>query len=374
MENELLLFVMGVVCLVCLGLEKRVAWVVHVSGVCLIIMVALLLASVGLIPNNHPLYDLLSGPNIPIAIALMVFALNLDDILTLPKSLLIIYVIGIITSIIGSVTSALIAAPSLGAANAAKLAAQFAASYIGGGENCVAMKKILDIPNELFVAGFAVDNVLTSIWMVATIVFARIAPTEGQTAGKTTGKDAPASDGQVTTLVDVLFSITLALFSVLASRFLSKHVGLMHPLLYITLIAFGLSQNKLVREHLRPSYLLGTLFFAPFFFSIGAISDLRTLADLPIAVAVMPTVVVAIHGLLIYALGWMLKISSYETSLASQSLIGGPATAVALAQVKNWKAGISMGLIIGLVGYATANFFAMGVYHLSLYLIERGSH
>jgi uncharacterized membrane protein len=59
-----------------------------------------------------------------------------------------------------------------------------------------------------------------------------------------------------------------------------------------------------------------------------------------------------------------------ETSLASQVLIGGPATGVALAQVKRWRSGVSMGLLTGLMGYATANYFAVGVYHLSVYLIK----
>jgi uncharacterized membrane protein len=65
---------------------------------------------------------------------------------------------------------------------------------------------------------------------------------------------------------------------------------------------------------------------------------------------------------------YYLGVTRISTVIASQSLIGGPATAVAIAQAKNWKSGISIGIILGVLGYAVANFFGVLVYNFLQFL------
>ena len=171
------------------------------------------------------------------------------------------------------------------------------------------------------------------------------------------------------TLVKVLASISAAFLVNEASKLASRHIGFLHPILYLGIIGLIVGQIVHIRRFLAPSYLLGTLLFTQFFFSIGAISDLRALSRLHPAVIAMPFIVVSIHGILIYGSAHFLRIASLETSLASQSLIGGPATAMALAQSKGWRSGISLGLIVGVLGYAVANYFGIAVFHISTWLL-----
>ena len=365
MSSETLLMIMSAVVLFCLVIERRVALMAHISGACLIIMISLFLANIGVVPSTHPLYDLFSGPAVPIALALILFSLDFRELRSLPRSLLFIWGIGVIASSIGGIIAALIANKGLGP-DAPKLAAQLTASYIGGGENAVAMQKILDIPSELFLGCFGVDNIVTSIWMVTTMVLARSAPQEITISAN----NAEDSSGQKVTLVKILASITAACLVNEASKMASKYIGFLHPILYLGIIGLAVGQVKQIRKFLAPSYLIGTLLFTQFFFSIGAISDLRVLSRLHWAVIAMPFIVVSIHGVLIYGSAHFFRIASLETSLASQSLIGGPATAMALAQAKGWRSGISLGLIVGVLGYAVANYFGIAVFHISSWLIN----
>jgi uncharacterized membrane protein len=365
--TEGLLTVIALVCVTCLTLERRVAWLAHISGVCLIITVALFLATLGLIPSAHPVYDFFTGPTIPIALALMVLSLDYKELIRIPRSLMVVYVFGVAGTVLGAVLATVLAARALGM-DAALLAAQFSASYIGGGENAVAMQKILNIPNELFVAGFAIDNLLTSAWMVMTLAFARSKPVELETAEANQAATRVADDTNVN-MIDMLVCIAAAFIAHGISIWLSRTVGFLHPILYLTLVAFLLGQIPFVKLRVKPAYLLGSLLFAAFFFSIGAISDLRALVGLHWQVMLMPLVVVAVHGVIIYGAGHYFRVPTLMTSLASQSLIGGPSTAVALAQARGWKSGVSLGLIAGVLGYAIANYFGFGVYQLAARIV-----
>ncbi len=357
------------VCLGCLTLERKVAWLRHISGVCLIILVALFLATAGVIPHQHPLYDFFSGPAIPVALALMILSLDLKEVARMPRSLVIIYCVGVFATVASTLFAAWIVAPGMGA-NAALLAAQFGASYIGGGENAVAMQKVFSIPNELFVAGFAVDNLLTSVWMIVTIYLATpVSEDANNTDASTTPPSRLLEEAQVS-LVDIFICLACALGSHQFSVYLAATFGVLHPILYLSLVAFGLGQIPYVKARTGPAYLLGSMLFAAFFFSIGAISDLRVLANLPWQVIAMPGIVVFGHGAIIYSMGYLLKTPRNETSLASQSLIGGPSTAVALSQSRGWKNGVSLGLVCGVLGYAIANYFGVGIYYLATKIIH----
>lgn len=365
LSYQQLILIVVATCLFSLWIERKLAWVSHISGICLTILAAIVLSGLGIIPHQHEIYDFFMGPAVPVAIALLVFGLQFRNLVALPKSLLLIFAFGTLSSILGGVIVALFSAKKLGE-NAPKLAAQLTASYIGGNENAVALAKILEVPTELFVAVFSIDNVVTSLWMLTTLTFARSEFREIEVEGPS----ERTYDNCQVTLVGILASLALGILVVELSYFLNTLFGGIHPLLYLTVVAFLASRFPVIQELVKPAYLIGTVIFAPFFFSSGAISDLSAIARLPIEVLMMPFLVVGIHGIFIFSFGKLLKIPSSETSLASQALIGGAGTAVALAQAKSWKSGISFGLILGLAGYAIANFCGIFVYYLSSTLIR----
>jgi uncharacterized membrane protein len=370
MDEMTLALIILVVSLASYVLEKRVIWLTYFSAVCMIVLVAICLTALRLIPNRHPIYDFFLGPMVPVILACMVIGLDVSSLRRIPRGILLAFGVGTLGTMIGGIIAALVGSIDQGPA-AAKLAAQLTASYIGGGENAVAVRTILGTPVEEFVACFAVDNILTSIWMVATVIGVKTDPKHAKNEKNITTTDLELAnlEGTPAKLVDFLLTLTVALACIVISRFLADKVGIMHPLLYLSLISFGVGQIPVLRQHLKQSYLVGSIAFAPFFFSMGAIADIHELARVKPTIAIMPIVVVAIHALFLFFI-CRNRLSQREVCLTSQSLIGGAGTAVALAQATNWKDGISIGLLLGIFGYIIANHLGISVYYVSDFLIR----
>ena len=152
--------------------EKEVRWLTYFSSVCLLVMFAILLSFLGFVPNEHPMYDFILGPLVPVILILMVLALDLSKFREIPKGLLVSYGIGVLGTCIGGIVASLFCYYVTGDIDSLKLGAQLTGSYIGGGENAVALKEILEISNEKFVSVFAADNLVTSVWMIITLIWA----------------------------------------------------------------------------------------------------------------------------------------------------------------------------------------------------------
>lgn len=85
---------------------------------------------------------------------------------------------------------------------------------------------------------------------------------------------------------------------------------------------------------------------------------------------VLPFIILFFHTFILFLASLPLNFTKLEKAIISQSLIGGAGTAVALAQSKNWKQGVLIGMVLGLLGYAIGNYVGIACYHSSLYLIQ----
>jgi uncharacterized membrane protein len=364
MSVMMLFTIMSLVGFTSLYLEKNLTWMAHVSGVCLVIIVALLLSNLGVIPSNHEIYDYFLSYPILVALILMSLGLSLKEVIKLPKKILFSFILGALGTSIGAIVAAILAYPSLGE-NAFKVSAQLCASYIGGGENAVAIKNILNVEDELFIATFAVDNVLTTVWFFVTLSYA--SPSIEKNNEKE-NSDVRSFDGAPFVLTNFLLTLSVALVILNLSIFLNPILGI-HKILLMSLLSIFVGQIPSLRPYLNLSYLMGSLIFIFFFFSIGAISRLEDVSKIPTIVLAMPFVIVFIHALFMLLAKKLFKLTTLEASICSQSLIGGPATAVAVAQAKRSKEGIGIGIILGLLGYAVGTFFGVGVAYIAKFLL-----
>ena len=71
---------------------------------------------------------------------------------------------------------------------------------------------------------------------------------------------------------------------------------------------------------------------------------------------------VALHGIYIFKLGWILRLDPATLAVASQANVGGPASAMALATARGSNQLILPGFGVGLSGYAVGSYsgFAIG--------------
>ncbi len=362
MSCEVLLIVMCLVAAAAKTLEKTTHWAKCISGVAIVILTALALSTADLIPHSSPLYDFFLGPGLSIGIALILMSFDYKTLLLIPKQLILLFVFGTLCTSLAAITVGLISIPLLGT-DGIKLAAQLAASYIGGSENAAAMKSMLNIPSNMFVNVFAVDHIVTSLWMVCCIFLSRFYLRKQPDATGDVIALAPASAAELANPGNIFASVCLALCVHVLSQFLYSKLALLSPLVYVSVLALVLGQVPAVKKYLAPAYAMGYVLFILFFFSVGALSNLRTVTSLPLFMVLMPFLIVAIHGVLLFAYAVLRKISFLETALVSQTLIGGPSTAFAFGQAKDWPKGSAIGLILGLFSYCIANFFGLAVFY-----------
>jgi uncharacterized membrane protein len=359
MAHDVLLLIIFGTAFICYALERRIAWMSHVSGVCLLILVAMVLSQLGIVPSQAFLYDFFQGPLLLIGLVLMTLGLQLQDVVKIPLKILVVFAIGTFGSVVGGLVAGWVGSHSLGI-EGYHIAAQLTASYIGGGENAAAMQKIYNIPHNYFVAVFAVDNIVTSLWMMFTIWFANDKHKEVPFHDL----DATNFDGTQVDIIGVLACLFISMFLVFVANFAAEHIGGIHKILWLSLLSIACGQIPILRDYFKSSYILGVILFTGFFFSIGASSDIQSILNLPASIIYMPFLVVLIHAAILLPCAYFLKVSRISTMVASQALIGGPATAVAIAQTRKWKSGISIGIVLGVLGYAIANFFGTMVFQI----------
>lgn len=363
MTNEMLLLIIAASAFFCLVLERNIAWLSHVSGVGLLILVGMVLSFFDIVPAQSDVYDFLQGPVVLIGLVMMTVGLHLNDVIRVPWKTLVVFAAGICGTVFGGLIAGYVGSWSLGG-DSYKLAAQLTASYIGGGENAVAMQKIFDIPKEYFVAIFAIDNIVTSLWMAICVWLA----SDRDKEVNIDDKDASNFDGTRIDITSIIGSIFISMAVVWLAQIAATKIGFIHKILWMSIFALIAGHIPGIRIYLKAAYVLGASLFTGFFFSIGAMSDLSSVVNLPFSIIAMPFIVVGVHGLTIIPIAYFLGVSRISTMVASQALIGGPATSVAVAQARKWKSGISIGIILGVFGYAVANFFGVFVYNLLQFL------
>ncbi|WP_186643597.1 DUF819 family protein [Fluviispira vulneris] len=358
MSSQFLLLIVSGSALFCYAIERRVAWIAHVSSVGLLIFLAMLLSQLGLVPSHSELYDLFQGPFVLTAIILLILDFRIQDILKVPIKIIAVYVFGAFGSILGGLIAGAVAANSLGI-DAYKIAAQLTASYIGGVENAAAMQKLLEIPNTYFIAVLTVDIVVTCLWLQLVIWYGN---DKGEEI-KISEEEGTPLEGVRVSIVSILTCLFVSLGILILSSFLAKNIGFMHKILWLSILALCAGQIPFLRAQFKSAYVLGAVLFAGFFFSVGASTDFKAILQLPKVLILMPFIVIFTHGLFIIISAYIFKLNKIVYSVTSQSLIGGPGSAVAVAQVRKWKSGVAIAIILGILGYSIANFFGKFVFN-----------
>ena len=96
----------------------------------------------------------------------------------------------------------------------------------------------------------------------------------------------------------------------------------------------------------------------------GAQSVIANIIRMGPAVFIFAVGVVAIHGIVIFGIGLLLRIDPGTLAVASQANIGGSASAVALATARGYTDKLLPGVATGLLGYAVGNYLGLAVANL----------
>jgi len=409
-------YILAVLCLVIVGSEwlVRRTWLKHVGTALLVIIVTAVIANLGLLPttstaeNPVPAYDVIFGTVAPLAIVWLLLKVNLRDILEAGVPIISLFLIGSLGTVAGALVGMwLVSGPERIGPLYAALGGMFTGTYTGGSVNFNAIAINYDVMSEavLFGGAAAVDSIMTTVWMAATIAIPRFAHpywpaprgakrrslevagrgSEAEPPGPdVAGLDAPAAatpsraasrevdlgieeDTEEVHPVDLALVLAIGFGTVWVSNLLSAWLsarGIGAPsILILTVIALVLAQIGSIAR-LAGTRTLGLLAVYLFLCVIGAFCDVRALSHiggLGLTLLAFTAVLVLVHGVITFGAAWFLRMDVDIAAVASQANIGGGTSALALARSLGRGDLVLPGVLIGSLGNAIGTFLGFWV-------------
>lgn len=347
---------------------ERFPWGRKYSGVMLLITAAIVLANLRIIPTVAPVYDVVWDYLVPIAIPLLLFHADLKRIFKESGPTLIAFIVGAVSVVAGVLIG--ISMLDLGPEEA-KLAGIFTGTYIGGGLNFAAVAEATAMQDDnMLTAAVAADQVITNLHFLLIILIPGIAwiarryPTHHMDnavlfdAGSESIHRIPDLD-----VAGLVMGLALAFALAAIGKVLANLVGMSdYSILVITVLALIVATGfpKQV-EKLSGHREAGNVMMFVFLASVGAGADVWKLVEIAPILFLFACIIIAVHMLILFGIGKILKLDLAELAMASAVLIGGPASAPALASAKGWRDLLIPGLLLGSLGYAIGSFIGVSV-------------
>jgi len=370
--NPILLFgILALVVLAALWLEENTTAFRKVGSAATAILLALVLSNTGIIPGQSPVYDFLLGQAVIAGIILILLSVRLDSIRQAGAPMLAAFALGAVGSAVGAVVMASLVQGSIGP-DAWKLSGQFTATYIGGGMNFAAIGQQLGTRSDLFTAGIAADVIVTAIWLLACLLvpelFARRSGAAEAAPAHATAQDGLAaqlqSSGVPLTLTDFA-GLAVVTFGVMwLADVVTALVPVIPRVIWLTTIALVLAHAPVVRRF-SGSVVIGNFLLLLFLAGNGAKSVVSHIAVVGPAIFWFAAGTVVIHGVIIFGIGWLLRMNGDVLAVASQASVGGATTAMALAGARKRTDLILPGVAVGLLGNALGNYAGIGIAYLA---------
>ncbi|HSC27937.1 MAG TPA: DUF819 family protein [Vicinamibacterales bacterium] len=348
----------------------------HFGSALLVIMLGAVAANLGVIPAGSTaeapvaVYDAIFTYVAPIAIFWLLLCVNVRDVLKAGLPLVALFLAGSAATVAGTVLGMRVVGgeASIGPLYQA-IAGMFAGTYTGGSVNFNAVALHYGVVRDgvLYSGSIVVDNIVTTVWFVATLAVPRAALLLRSRGSRSVRMPAAAIvdlDAERETLDPRGSSLVLALgigalwFSELTARLLAAR-GLNVPsILLITGLALALAQFRSV-SRLPGARVLGMCGVYLFLTVIGAFCDVQALGrlgTLGIALLVFASITVLTHGAILFGVAWLFGMDIDGAAVASQANVGGGATALALAKSLGREDLLLPGVLLGSLGYAIGTF------------------
>ncbi|MEZ0610690.1 DUF819 domain-containing protein [Fibrella sp. WM1] len=341
----------------------------HLGTALLVIILTAIEANLGLVPTGEtPLYEGIFSYVAPFSLFVLLLSVNLSDLRRAGLPMLTLFLVGSAGTVLGVVVSMwLFRGPQTVGPLYYALAGMFTGTYIGGSINfhAVALHYGVSKAGNLFIAATAADNILTALWMVATLAIPqalqRLRPRRLIKAD-THGNDGLFSrDDETVAPSHLALLLALGTGAIVASQAVSAVWPSVPFVLILTTLALVLAQFRAVNR-LPGSRLLGLLGVYLFLAVIGAYCDLAALlrdGQLAIVLFGMICTLVLIHALIVFGIGALFRQDWDVLGIASQANIGGATSALALARSLNRPDLQLPAVLVGSLGNAIGTYLGI---------------
>lgn len=376
-------FILFVLCLnvvICEWLAKKPGFN-QIGTALLVIILTAIEANFGLIPTTEtPAYDSIFEYVAPFSLFLLLLNVNLKDLRKAGLPMLTMFIVGALGTVIGVFVSVWVfAAPQTIGKLYYALAGMFTGTYIGGGINfhAVALHYGVSKAGNLFIAATAADNIMSALWMVATLALPRFLqrrfphrhtatqlPVPTDSGMNKTASDAVGdafSDKETIDPKDLAVLLALGFGAIFLSKLLAAFVPVIPFVLILTTFALVLAQFRLINK-LRGLRVVGLFGIYIFLAVIGAYCDVATLlrdGQLAVILFGMIVLLVLIHAVILYGAGAFFRHDWDVVSVASQANVGGATSALALARSLNRPDLQLPAVLIGSLGNAIGSYLGI---------------
>ncbi|MEM6680903.1 MAG: DUF819 family protein [Pseudomonadota bacterium] len=337
------------------------------SGVIVVIAIPAILASLKIIPREATVYETMGDIFVPLLVAMLLFDANLIRILREAGTLLIAFFVAVVGTTVGAITalSLLDVGP-----DTSNIAGVFTATYIGGVPNFIGVAEATGIADSgVLPVLIAVDNAVGVLFFLFVGFMLASKAVQRLLGYASADRVAPRSNGEseyndmpppfVPIKVLLAFSVALALTWV--SKAFANAIGQGDLyLLFLTFITVVLATAfsgffGQLKGAFESGYILCYIYFATFAPEVDFVSAVR---DGP-SLFVMASLIIAIHVVIVFGLGRLLKLRLSELMVASVAAIWGVGASVALAASQRWTVLITPAILVASLGVAIGTFIGL---------------
>lgn len=368
-------YVLGVLCLMVILADyiSKTKIGKKFGAALLVILFTALVANMGLIPsasNSIPLYDGIFTYLAPISIFYLLLGVNLNSIKKAGAPMIILFLIGSLATTLGVLIAWYLVSPQDILGEDGKIiAGMLTGTYTGGSVNFNAVALEYDFQERgiLYAGTIAVDNVITTLWIIVTLSFPAILRTfwkdkKVQTATPTLA----AVDKEHLNFRSLIWLLFLGIFAYYISELITDFYPQIPSILTLSTIGILLAQTPFV-QGLKGNHFLGLYLVYIFLAVIGAyceISSVLELKEVGLTLLIFASIAVFLHGILVILLGSFIYRDWEMISIVSQANIGGGTTAIALAETFDRNELILPAILVGTLGNALGTYLGFLVVYL----------
>jgi uncharacterized membrane protein len=330
------------------------------------------LTTLGVIPDESPLYSWIKAYVLPAALLLLILSLDLPAILRLGPKAIIMLLAGTLGVVIGG-PLALLVCHSLLPDDAWRGMAALSGSWIGGGANYVAIGDIAKASDSMMATMVIPDVFCASIWMGCLLYMAgqqkRIDGFTGADASSIRALERKMTEfqervGRIPALADLLIILAFGFVGSYVSYEIANHLPEIGDMIsastwkYIIVTAVGVALSYTPARNLEGAGAskIGSVMIYLLVACIGAGADFtRMLHGENAWLLVAGFVWLAVHVATLLTVAWLIKAPIFFVAVGSQANIGGAASAPVVAAAFH-PALAPVGALLAVAGYVLGTY------------------
>ncbi|HIQ21709.1 MAG TPA: DUF819 family protein [Planctomycetes bacterium] len=332
------------------------------------------LSNTGVIPVESAVYEAIKDWLLPASLLLLTMSVDIPAILKLGRNLLILFLAGTVSVVLGGPLAYL----ALGWMVPAQLADQawrglaaLSGSWIGGGANFVAIGQSVEATDTTLALMVVVDVALANAWMAVLLLFAG----HDEQMDAALGANRRSLDdlrrkidafqravGRQTTLKDFFQILTLAVAATVVARAVAPSLprwggivgSFAWTVIIVTALGVAISFTALRNLEGAGAGKIGSVLLYLLVASIGAKAKLAEVFQVP-ALMLIGALWITFHALVLLALRRLLRAPVFYLAVGSQANIGGAASAPIVAAAFHPSLA-PVGALMGVAGYVLGTY------------------